>query len=215
MMEADGTGQKQLTANAGRNYGPTVTPDGHYVVFHSDRTGVWHIWRMNRDGGNPKELVEGEWASCSADSQWVIYGDLYRVSIDGGDPVRLINKNALVGYAAISPDGKLIACEYKEQESAPWRVVIIPFAGGEPIKTLDIPVPHSIGPFFRWTNDNRQLIYVGSSNLWLRPLNGEQPTQLTNFKTQFIHSFVLSRDGRLAISRGTDTNDVVLISDLK
>src|SRR5262249_14518086 len=35
MMNADGTGQQQLTAHSARNYAPSVSPDGNWIAFHS------------------------------------------------------------------------------------------------------------------------------------------------------------------------------------
>ncbi len=78
LMEADGTGSKQLTANSGLNYGPTATPDGRYIVFHSDRTGVCNLWRINLEGVNQTRLTPGEWATVSPDGNWVIYEGLCR-----------------------------------------------------------------------------------------------------------------------------------------
>jgi TolB protein len=49
IMEPDGSNQKQLTFNVGGNFRPTVSPDGRYVVFMSDRTGGTNIWRMDID----------------------------------------------------------------------------------------------------------------------------------------------------------------------
>lgn len=80
-MEADGTGQKQLTSGAGRNYGPAASPDRRYILFHSNRSdsiaGPWNIWRMDRDGGNQKQLTSGDgeknFAQCSPDGKWVVY----------------------------------------------------------------------------------------------------------------------------------------------
>jgi Tol biopolymer transport system component len=45
----DGGNAVQLTMNAGRNYGPRVTPDGRYIVFISDRSGKNDIWRTDID----------------------------------------------------------------------------------------------------------------------------------------------------------------------
>jgi Tol biopolymer transport system component len=65
IMEADGTGQKQLTgatdgnANQNQLY-QSVSPDGRYILFTSDRvSGVPHIWRMDSNGGNLKQLTNG------------------------------------------------------------------------------------------------------------------------------------------------------------
>jgi Tol biopolymer transport system component len=66
----------------------------------------------------------------------------------------------------------------------------------------------------------RTLNYIdtinGVSNIWSLPLDGGRPKQLTDFKTDQIFWFDFSRDGKqLALSRGTQTSDVILIRDFK
>jgi hypothetical protein len=52
----------------------------------------------------------------------------------------------------------------------------------------------------------------GSSNIFLQPLDGGEPRQLTYFKDKQIESFDWSRDGqRLAVISVAETSDVVLI----
>lgn len=219
ITDADGSNQKQLTAHAGHNQHPVVTPDGRYVVFLSDRTGSPQVWRVAIDGSNPKQLTDGEGAwypDCSSDSQWVVYtslvnGYLWKVPVDGGEPVRV------TGYyipgAAVSPDGKWIAALYWTDEGA--KIGIIPFAGGAPIKLLDIGGMMRV----RWTPDGRALAYINRrdpANIISQPLDGGPPRQLTDFKSDRVFSFALSRDGKqLALARGTLTNDVILISDFR
>ena len=94
-------------------------------------------------------------------------------------------------------------------------MALIPFEGGEPVKLLDIP-----GFFVHWSRDGRALQYNdnrgGSSNLWSRPIDGGPPKQLTDFRGDTLFSFAWSVDGKqLAVSRGTDTHDVVLISNFR
>jgi hypothetical protein len=56
----------------------------------------------------------------------------------------------------------------------------------------------------------------GVTNLWAQPIDGSPPKQLTNFASERIFNFDFSRDGKqLALSRGTETSDVVLISNFK
>ena len=56
----------------------------------------------------------------------------------------------------------------------------------------------------------------GVSNLWAQPIDGGAPKQLTDFKNDLIFAFDFSRDGKqLALSRGTLTSDVILISNFK
>ncbi|MEO8574441.1 MAG: hypothetical protein ABI481_10765, partial [Pyrinomonadaceae bacterium] len=59
IMNGDGSNVKQLTVDAGTNYGLKVTPDGKYIIFTSERAGQPNIWRIDMDGGNPKQLTFG------------------------------------------------------------------------------------------------------------------------------------------------------------
>lgn len=62
----------------------------------------------------------------------------------------------------------------------------------------------------------RSWLRGGITNLWLQPVDGGEPKQVTNFTSDVIHSFDLSRDGKqLVLSRGTNRSDVVLFSDIK
>ena len=64
LIESDGSNRKQLTSNTGgSNFLPRVSPDGHYIVFDSDRSGSEQIWRMDSDGNNPKQLTNSPFQS--------------------------------------------------------------------------------------------------------------------------------------------------------
>jgi Tol biopolymer transport system component len=141
---------------------------------------------------------------------------LWKVSVDGGAPVQLTDKYST--WPAVSPDGRLIACEYQAEAHAPSKVALFPFEGGEPVKILEIPTDNF--NVVRWTPDGRALSYVaragGGSDIWTQPLDGGKPAALTDFKAQRIFNFAWSRDGKqLAITRGTSTIDVVLIKDFR
>ena len=94
-------------------------------------------------------------------------------------------------------------------------MALIPFEGGEPVKLLDIS-----GFFVHWSHDGRALQYIdsrgGSSNLWSQPIDGGPPKQLTDFRGDTLFSFAWSTDGKqLAVSRGVDAEDVVLINNFR
>jgi len=64
------------------------------------------------------------------------------------------------------------------------------------------------------------LLYInerdGVSNIWSQPIDGSPPRQLTAFDSNVIYSFDLSRDGKqLAIARGNENSDVILIANDK
>jgi len=75
VIDPDGSNQTQLTVNAGDNYTPGTTSDGRLIVFASNRTGSFNIWRMNAaDGSDPRQLTftDGNfYPACSPDGQWI------------------------------------------------------------------------------------------------------------------------------------------------
>jgi Tol biopolymer transport system component/DNA-binding winged helix-turn-helix (wHTH) protein len=226
-MRVDGTGLKQLTVDEALDTDPVSSPDGRYVVFTSDRSGTTNIWRMDSDGGNPRQLTTGKFDSrpeISPDGKWVVYTateveemSLWKVPIEGGTAVQLARESRV--RPAISPDGKLIACGYGNQQSnAEAKVALIPFEGGEPIRVLDLP--GSANSILRWTPDGRHLSYLnmldGGSNLWLYALDGGPPKQITHFKDHRVNGFDWSRDGKnLLCSRSINISKVVLLKDAR
>ncbi|OLE54515.1 MAG: hypothetical protein AUG51_07975 [Acidobacteria bacterium 13_1_20CM_3_53_8] len=229
-VNADGSGSKQLTNDAFQENWPSVTPDGHYIVFTSNRSGNWNIWRIDSDGSNPKQLTEGaardDSPSLSPDGRWVIFNSqrsgknaVWKVSIDGGAPVELNDVNCYV--AVVSPDGKFIAYLYTEKQGGEHPAIgLMPFDGGNPVKTFDMPLTLSDWAGLWWTPDGRAISYVdnanGVSNVWNQPVDGSPPKQVTKFTSNIIFNFFWSHDGhQLAVSRGTTTDDVVLIRDFR
>jgi serine/threonine protein kinase len=232
-MGQDGKDQKQLTANAATNLEPWATPDGRYIIFSSTRKSASRnlrsIWRMDTDGSNLKQVtgeLGGRFPKSSPDGRWVVFSpprasslNAWKVSIEGGEAVPLTDKPT--ENPTVSPDGSLVACWYRDdQPNRLTKVAIIPFAGGDPVKVLDVPTSVNITAGLRWTPDGRALNYVdtsnGVSNIWSLPLDGGKPVQLTDFKTDQIFWFDFSRDGKqLALSRGTQTSDVILIRDFQ
>jgi Tol biopolymer transport system component len=176
---------------------------------------------MDSDGNNVKQLTNGIAEvnpALSADGQWVLFQDindlgLWKVGIEGGTPVQVTKK--LVSQAAVSPDGKLIACRYREQDLSPFVLGIIDFATGQTLKTIQTPTQDNA---YRWSADGRSVLFTqrlnGVSNIWSHPIDGGPSKQLTNFKTDLIFSFDYTKDGKsLALTRGSVSNDVILIAD--
>ncbi|PWT91664.1 MAG: hypothetical protein C5B55_07740 [Blastocatellia bacterium] len=221
---------KQLTANSRTNSFPSVSSDGRYIVFQSSRTGAPHIWRMDSDGENAKQLTDriDVTPTVSPDGKWVVYANdankatIWKVAIDGGPPAPVTDKFSI--FPVISPDGKQIACYYAEGLNGRLELAILPFEGGAPSKKLTLPnMPNLIGGIpsnLRWMPDGRTIVYGiahgGVTNLWAQPVDGSPPKQLTNFTSDRIFFFDFSRDGKqISLSRGTVTSDVVLVANFK
>jgi Tol biopolymer transport system component len=226
-MNQDGTDRKKLTSGPGAKHSPKVTPDGRHIVFTSNRTGAVQIWRMDIDGDNHVQLTHGSgarWCDVSPDGKWVVYTavddeSIWKVPVAGGEPVR----GASGHYAyrpSVSPDGKLIAYHHKERRSsAKYKIAVIPFEGGQPVRMFDPPRDDFSTWDIIWTADGKALLYEavhnGASNIWRQPLDGGPHRQLTNFRSDSIFSFSRSRDGKhLICSRGGWISDLVRVRDL-
>ncbi|HKO96745.1 MAG TPA: protein kinase [Pyrinomonadaceae bacterium] len=227
MMSPEGTGNKQVSSNPSDDSFPSMTADGRHIIFVSDAAGFLNVWRMDSNGRNKKQLTSGEdesWAWSSPDGRWVVYHSgklgqrsLWRVPIEGGKAEQLTEYPSIC--PVVSPDGKWISAYYRPETKAPWKLAIIPFDGGQPEKTFEIPQNVAFQSLVRWTPDGNSLAYImnreGISNIWIQPLDGGPAAQLTYFTTDQIFWFEWSPDGRqLGVSRGTLTSDVVQIRDV-
>ncbi len=56
-MNADGTGQSNVTNSAGLDGGPAWSPDGTKIAFHTNRDGNFEVYLMNDDGTGPTNLT--------------------------------------------------------------------------------------------------------------------------------------------------------------
>jgi TolB protein len=221
-IDADGSNQTQLTVNGGDNYTPAASPDGCYVVFSSNLKGGFNIWQMNaEDGSELRQLTFSDgnfYPSYSADGRWVVYDNqtsakttVWKVSIEGGAPVQLTDKPSRM--PVVSPDNQFIACRYYELG---WGIAILPFAGGAPVKLLQIPIMD--WQRIQWTADGRALTYInvadGVSNIWSYDLASGTRKQLTDFKSDQIFAYGWSADHKLlAVERGSRSSDVTLITN--
>ena len=124
----------------------------------------------------------------------------------------------------ISPDGKRIAyltlpnsTVGSPSASRPNQLKVIPFEGGAPLYQFAWP-PSASDP--RWAAGGDAVEYVltrsGVSNIWQQKLTGGPPKQITNFESGLIFDFEWSPDGgQLALTRGSLSSDVVLISNFQ
>jgi Tol biopolymer transport system component len=122
-MNADGTGQKQLTFFPSEEFDPAYSPDGKYIAFSSDRSGTFDIWVMQSNGAIPIRLTTNDrgdesspaWSPDGtkiAYTQYFTNSIAYRVQI-----IDLATKTVTTlptgmsqtSLPAWSPDGKRIA----------------------------------------------------------------------------------------------------------
>jgi len=227
IMNSDGTGKKQLTNDQFLKVDPEVSPDGRFIVFASDRSNGISIWKMDLEGNDLTQLTSGgrmdRSPTFSPDGQWVIFQSvrsgnnaLWKVSIDGGTPTQLDDKPTQ--GPAVSPDGKTIACFFLDQRGK-TSLGLLPFDGGEFVKTFDLPDSVEIAGGLKWSPDGRSLIFLNSrndSNIVSLPIDGGPWKTLTSFKSDRIYHFAWTYDRKqIVYSRGPFIDDVLLIKDFR
>ena len=238
VLNSDGSARTLLTTNDHAIWDPSVCGDGRYLVYSAYREQKLGIWRMDADGSNPIRIADETVATspqCSPDGKWVIYlggASLtpMRVTITGEKPPETIAQSPAFFIGAVlafSPDGKRIAYVASPETPAPAasspsasqpnQLKVIAFDSGVRVNQFDWPAsagdPH-------WAAGGEAIDYVltrnGVSNIWQQNLAGGAPKRITNFESGQIFDFAWSRDGRqLAMTRGTESSDVVMISNFQ
>jgi DNA-binding winged helix-turn-helix (wHTH) protein/Tol biopolymer transport system component len=221
-MQADGSAQKPLT-DPSTDPGHvdsvlTVSADGRYILFHSNRVnGEFDIWRANADGSNPKQLTFGGKAfipAPSPDGHWVYYkswlddrGGLCRVPIDGGEPECFTDKETT--WVSFSPDGEYFAASYITDKQ---RLAIFSAKTHEVVRQFDMPKTGTLYMGSRWTADGEAVTYRDNTfGYWIQPIAGGEAKRLEGLPRERLYNFSWSRDGKsLAFIRGQEIRDVVL-----
>jgi Tol biopolymer transport system component len=207
---------------------PVVSPDGSRVAVVVRQHGKRFLAIMSADGTNSRMLttsvdiqgvVAQNTADWSPDGAWIVTGGsdergpgLFKIPVDGGEPVRLVTGEAR--GPVWSPTGDLI-------------VYAVPFAGAGGRDALrgvrpdgagvELPqVGVRLGGAHRFLRSGTGLVYlpgVETKDFWLLDLTSSTVRQLTRLSDRgYLNTFDLTPDGRhLVFDRSRQNGDVVLI----
>jgi Tol biopolymer transport system component len=220
-LNPDGKEFHPITYEGSLNMGACVSPDGDRVAFFSNRSGSMKIWIADITGSNPRRLSDEEWEGFfpqfTPDGQWIVYHafvdqkwSLRKIPVSGGSSVPLIDVPSF--YARISHDGNWIACHVMDMEDGDYRLALVPIDGGshrfldaEPGLRLHCWMPDDDG----LTCSLRE---EGVDNIWVVPLDGSPPQQMTHFEEGTIPGADWNAAGdSLAVVQRERSSDVVLL----
>ena len=222
IMNADGGDRKQLTANAGSNsWQPQLTKDGRYIVFLSYRSGTNQVWRMDADGKNPVQLST---ASESYDYNISPEGDvyyitfladeqkyqIYKVAVEGGEPVKINDYYCPSFPPLFSPDGKWMFIHGGKTKDEKPRNAIVERATGKFVRYFG-----NGSPPVRWSPDSKSFVetMVNGQQLSRQPLEGAYEI-IYDFSPLRVADWDFSADGKtIVFSLGNSTSEIVMIQN--
>ena len=198
----------------------SATSDGRTIVF----TSTNGIWKAEADGRHRVQLISGSagYPQVTRDDRSILFLSTrtglqspWVVSVEGGSPVQVANLFAGAATLDVSPDGKSLMFG-TTGSGGNFQFVICELPMCAARRALGVPGTSMLRRY-RWAPDGRGIadILAPGFNIWIVPLDGSPPHQLTHFAERSIQDFAWSHDGqRLAIARTTTTNDIVLLKGL-
>jgi eukaryotic-like serine/threonine-protein kinase len=159
-----------LTTAPGRNDSPVWSPDGRQIAFAADREGPQHIYVKHVDEAGPERQIDDSSALFKSPNAWTSDGrsilvtqldadtaqNIYRVSLDNGEAVRLVAGPTIDRSAALSPDGRWLA--YSSDQTGRFEVYVQAVSGAG--RRVQVSQQSGVAP--AWTSDGRALVFVGA-----------------------------------------------------
>jgi Tol biopolymer transport system component/predicted Ser/Thr protein kinase len=231
IMDADGENARQLSFDQIPRNAPDACEGGRSVVYSTNFEGPWHLWKLDLKSGASVRLTNGLGeidARCPQTGDFVTYkgqesdgsAHIWKMALSGGSPVKLSDLAALTG-SVTSFDGRHLAFPAIQKDGT-VKIVVLSAETAALETQFDIPPTLDSGSHtVSWTPDNRSIAISdrrsGVANLWALPIfvKGE-PEQLTHFTSGAVWNFQWSPNGnKLAIARGSDDSDIVLLTNSK
>jgi Tol biopolymer transport system component len=170
-------GASPLSSGPGRNDAPVWSPDGARVVFAADRDGVQDLFvKLVGDASPEQPLYRSDAlfkmpSSWSPDGQWIVVTQLdpdtsdnvWLLPATGKPEMKLLVRSAGRDRGGSpSPNGKWLA--FGSDETGRYELYVQSF----PEPGRRVPVSQRGGSLAWWTDDGRQLLFLGGdmSSLW-------------------------------------------------
>jgi Tol biopolymer transport system component len=149
VMNADGSGQANLTNNPADDSEPSWSPDGKRITFWSYRNGTRGIYIMNADGSGQTRLINlgssGGAPAWSPNSEYIVFSfltelkeyEIYRINNDGSGLTELTNNPGIDNRDPDwSPDGRHIIFDVRESNPSGQYEIYIMNSDGSGLTNL-------------------------------------------------------------------------------
>lgn len=189
IVNADGTGLRQLTSNGRNNYLPAWSPDGNMIAYISSQTGLntSEVYVINADGTGDTNLTNNDaqeyGVAWSPDGSRIAFGSkldgdmqIYTMNPNGSDPRPLPTPAAGVA-PSWSPDGAQIV--FATERNGNSDIYIMGADGGNQ-QSLVTGESWDYAP--TWSPDGIQIAFTstrdGDPAIFIIPAGGGEPERL-------------------------------------
>lgn len=216
VMNANGSGQVNVTNSSAMDASPHWSPDGNRVIFVSNRDGNNEIYSVNTDGSGlvrlTKNPADDDYPVYSPDGKHIVFGsdrerlhNLYVMNPDGSGLINVSQDQYINVFSDWSPDGKKLA--FLSSRDGNYEVYVVN-VDGSGLKNLTNNSALDAGAC--WSPDGRRLAFEtnrdGSNEIYVMNADGSQPVRLTN-NSAFDFDPFWSPDGKqLIFTSKTDQN---------
>jgi dipeptidyl aminopeptidase/acylaminoacyl peptidase len=190
VMNADGSGQRNLTRHPANDFKPAWSPDGRRIAFVSDRHdgGPFEVYVMNASGGDQRRVTRTKGGGGTTDPAWSPDGrriafagndGLYLVHADGSGLRRLTRSGETPAW---SPDGRRIAFTSGRDGNYDYEVYVMNADGsGKRNLTRNAADDHvHVGG---WSPDGRRIVFHsnrgGNRDIYVMNADGSGQRNLT------------------------------------
>ncbi|RPJ60075.1 MAG: serine/threonine-protein kinase [Acidobacteria bacterium] len=98
---------RQITDHPSEDVMPSLSRDGRWMYFTSNRTGRWQVWKMPFSGGQPVQVTQngGFYQQESVDGRTLFFGKdrlvtgVYRMPVEGGEEALFLPDAGIAGFA--------------------------------------------------------------------------------------------------------------------